>query len=349
MTSRRRGLGRAWLVALGVGLAALGSPAPVAAQSRAPTADELKAARELFQEAFRDEQANRLSEALEKFQRVAAVKESGAVRYRIAAVLEASSRLREARDAFRALAASKSVLPDSEAVIADSAAERAHQLDRKIPRLVLRLGDKTPPDARVTVDGASVPVSTSPRPIEVDPGQHLVEATSPTSRPTEVRLVVVEGSEATVTVALEPLPVARPVGPVGPPAPLPWRRSDTPAYVALGGGAALVVTGLVLLAVRQGDISDLEAACGADLVCPASRKSELEATRDQAKLFGPLGVGVGVIGVAGIAVGGWLLLRPEPRASNASGGAPSPAWATRLQLATRPVAGGGLVDLSSAF
>src|SRR4051812_38177141 len=71
-------------------------------RSFAQSPDELKAARELFQEAFKDEQEKRYTEALEKFQRVAKVKESASVRYRIATVLAAMGRLREARDMYRA-------------------------------------------------------------------------------------------------------------------------------------------------------------------------------------------------------------------------------------------------------
>src|SRR5205085_8512487 len=70
--------------------------------AHAQTNEELQAARELFQEAYKDEQEKRYDVALEKFRRVAAVKESAQVRYRIASVLESMNRLREARDAYRA-------------------------------------------------------------------------------------------------------------------------------------------------------------------------------------------------------------------------------------------------------
>ena len=43
----------------------------VASRSFAQSPEELKAARELFQEAFKDEQEKRYADALEKFQRVA--------------------------------------------------------------------------------------------------------------------------------------------------------------------------------------------------------------------------------------------------------------------------------------
>src|SRR6185436_6559720 len=91
------------LAALAIATSTL-SPRAAHAQSE----DELKAARELFQEAYKDEQEKRYPEALDKFRRVAKVKESASVRYRIASVLEPMGRLREARDAYRAVAGMKS-------------------------------------------------------------------------------------------------------------------------------------------------------------------------------------------------------------------------------------------------
>lgn len=347
---------RTRLLSLGIGVAILGGVSSVAlpasgqtasTQTKAPSAGELDAARALFAEAYADEQEKRFAQALEKFQRVAAVKESGSVRYRIGSVLESLGRLREARDAFRALAASKANLAANEQEIADSAAERAHRLDAKIPRLVLRLQDNSPADTRVTVDGASVPASTTPTPIELDPGEHLVQATSPTSRPSEIKVALAEGKEVVVSVVLEPLAPS----PKPPIAEVPGgRRDKTLAYIALGSGGALLITGVVLLAIREGNISDLERECGASGVCPASRRDELESTRDQAQLFGPLGVGLGLVGLAGVGIGGYLLFRPAKPPAPASGAAAttfSPKG--RLRIVPRPVAGGAVFGLSTAF
>lgn len=334
--------------------------AQTSAPTKAPASDELRAARELFQDAYKDEQERRFTQALEKFQRVAAVRESASVRYRIGSVLESLGRLREARDAFRALASSKPSLPANEQEIADSGAERAHQLDKKIPRLVLKLQANAPADARVTVDGASVPASISPRPIELDPGEHLVQATSPTSRPSETKVTLVEGGEVSVSVVLEPIggarvqPVARPpvVEPI-PTEPTGPRKDNTLAFIALGAGGAVFVTGLVLLAIREGDISEIERQCGADNVCPAGNRATIEAARDEAQLFGPLGIGLGLVGLAGIGVGGYLLFRPAPTSKMAPAMRPTtPAAAAAVagvRIAPRPVVGGAVLGVSTAF
>jgi len=347
MTSSARSSRRARATLLGIGLAlvvAAGSSVAGAQSTspKAPSPDELRVARELFQDAYKDEQEKRYAQALEKFQRVAAVKESASVRYRIGSVLESVGRLRESRDAFRALAASKPTLPLPEQEIADSAAERAHQLDKKIPRILLQLQANPPPDVRVSIDGAPVPATTTPRPVELDPGEHVVQARSPTTHPSESRVNLSEGSEVGVVVVLAPLTTAKAVTtPTAPPEADKAPRGDrTLAYVALGAGGALLVTGVVLLAVREGDISEIEKECR-DGSCPIGKKADLESTHDRAALFGPLGIGVGLVGLAAIGAGGYLLIRRSPTATTS---APS-----TVRLTPRPLPGGAAVGLSATF
>lgn len=352
MTSNGR-RARAALSSIAVALALSAAAAPVRAQQKPATAEELKAARELFQEAYKDEQEKRYAQALEKFQKVASVKESGSVRYRIASVLEALGRLREARDAFRAIAAAKASLPDKEQEIADSSAERAHALDKKIPKISLQLQERSPADARVLIDGAPVPASTTARLIELDPGEHVVRGTSPTTQPHETKVNLAEGAQVSVVVVLEPLDSAKPPPPPPPP-PVPEapRRDNTLAYIALGAGGALLVTGIILLAVRESDISDLNKECNNEGVCPIGKMQTLQSEHDQAELFGPLGVGVGVVGLAGIGLGSYLLFRPAPAngppANGTTTSTPSSARAA-LRLTPRPVAGGAVLGVAASF
>ncbi len=323
------------------------------APASTPATDaQLKAAREMFQDAYKDEQEKRYAQALDKFQRVAAVKESASVRYRIGSVLEQLGRLREARDAFRALAASKPNLTQPEKEIADNAAERAHLLDKKIPRLLLRLQPDAPAEARVSIDGAPVPASTAPRSIELDPGEHHILASSPTSQPSETRVTLAEGREVEVMVMLEPVAAAKPAPVVAEPPPVEGpRRDNTLAYVALGAGGALVVTGLVLLGIREGDISDIKKACGADGTCPRAQMASLQSSHDQAALFGPLGIGVGLVGLAAAGTGVFLLLRRAPAAdaAPAKGTTTTSPSSGGIRISTRPVYGGALLGLGGSF
>jgi len=297
---------------------------PVSAQ----TDEELKAARELFQEAFKDEQERRFPEALEKFRRVAKVKESASVRYRIATVLVSMGRLREARDMYRALAAEKSSLAASDQEIADSAAERAAELDRRIPKLAIRLPDDPPPDVRVTIDGAPVPVSTTARVIELDPGEHVVSATARGSASHEQVVTLSEGTdEVSHTVTFTSASGSDATSSTG------AGRGQTLGWVAVGGGAALLVTGSVLLAVREGLIDDIEAACPSN-VCPVRLRDAVESDREDAKLFGPLGGALAVAGLVAIGAGIYMLVR-----------SPS-APPTALTRVVRPTLGGVRLALS---
>jgi len=335
---------------------AIAAAAPAA---RAQSPEELKQARELFAEAYKDEQEKRFDQALEKFLRVAKVKESASVRYRIATVLESLGRLREARDAFRALAASKPNLPTNEQEIADSAAQRALQLDKKIPRLVLRHDAKWPADTRVTIDGGLAPVSTTPRAIEVDPGDHAIAASAPGVPPSEHRVTVAQGGEVTFDIP-PPGSGNGPPGPgnngqgVEPPDGQATHPSRTLGYVALGAGGVLLVTGVILLAVREGGISDIEKQCPGG-VCPAASRTDIESSRDTASALGPLGIGLGVAGAVVGGIGVYLVLRkgPAPAAASPAPDAPAPAPAPTtsgsLRFGPRAVRGGAIVGLQGSF
>lgn len=316
----------------------------------AQTDTELKAARELFQEAFKDEQEKRYDVALEKFRRVAEVKESAAVRYRIASVLEALGRLREARETFQAIADDKDRLASSELAIAKSAGERAAALDKRLTRLTLSIQDP-PADLKVTVDGQEI-AKPQEGPIVLDPGEHVVVATSSGARPFESRVKLAEGGEVTLGISLESRAAPDPHEPSTPP-PAEERKPDrTLAIVSLAGGGALVVLSGVLLAVREGKIGDLEEACPNN-VCPTARRDELEGTRDDAQLLRPLAIGSAVLGVAAAGVGAYLLLKPAPPAPAASdepkAAARDRARRAPVVFAGGPTPGGALFGLRGAF
>lgn len=295
-----------------VGAAALAiASLAFATSARAQSAEELQAARELFQEAYEAEQEARYADALAKFRRVASVKETSSIRYRIATVLMAMGRLRESRDIFRSIAAARPSLPATEHEIADSAVEKSAELDRRIPKLSLRLADGSPDDVRVTLDGAPIPVSTTPRPIELDPGDHAVLAVASGSAPYEQTVTLTDGGgQVEHTIFLTP---GAPASPEVPP-PDPDRLLG---WVAVGGGSALLAMGAALLIAREGAISEMNAACPSG-VCPNSRRSDVESDRARAELFGPLGGAMALVGIAAAGAGTYLLVRSSRSAQAAS-------------------------------
>jgi hypothetical protein len=328
-------------LALAAGAAVAALLATSASEAQQPTCDELDKLRALFNEAYKDEQDKRYDQALEKFRIVERCKASPSVRYRIASVLEAQGKLREARDGFRAIAAGDRSDPKTLTVVTSSE-QRAGELDKRIPKLVLKLPSNMPADAVVTVDNA--PIAAGSKPIDLDPGEHTVQASAPTARqPFASTVKLGEGGQVTLQVVLEG--AAPPTCSTG----TTWdgkecvadaRPPDTNhtlAYVALGGGAALVVVGVVLFVVRKGDIDDIHKLCPNLSACPSANRAAVNDDRSQANLFLPLGIGVTVVGVGLAGLGAYMLLKPttSPSAS--------------LRVVPRYVRGGGVLGMETAF
>lgn len=338
---RRGGLRR--LVVAGVATIALACAVDARAQShnaQSHSEADIKAARELFSEAYKDEQEKRFPAALEKFQRVARVKDSPVVQYRIGSVLESMGRLREARDTFRALS-QRPDIDKKEKDISDSAGERAKALDKRIPKISLRT-DKEPPEGmKVTVDTDTVAASTTPTSVEVDPGEHVVRSTSPGRPDFSTTVKLAEGAEASMVLPVDAPPPPPPPKGEDPPPPPATSSTKTLGGVLVGTGAALVVGGVIVLFVREGAVSDIEKLCPNDR-CRLSDKDAVEADKDQAKLFAPLGVALIGVGAVAAATGVFFIVKPDrPRASQPSTG--------QVRIGSQPTRSGAILGISGSF
>jgi len=338
MTSKRA---FACAVTLAIGAAGAMTTTFTPSVAWAQSEEDLRQARELFQEAFKDEQAGRFDVALEKFKRVAKVKESASVRYRIASCMEGLRHYREARDTYRSLAASKDSLPQKDQPIAESAANKVVELDRKIPKVIVTIsGEKPPADAHVTMDGASLPVG---RPIESDPGEHVIQAQASGMKPFEQRVTLPDnGSQIPATVSFEKEGIIE----QQPPPPPPPSGSKTTAWIALGAGAVLLTTGVVMLLVREGKITTIKNDCPNN-VCPTSKTIEVNDAKDSANLFMPLGIGFAAVGAAAAGFGVYLLVKKSPPPSDPHA-APA-TGAAGIQVGPRFVRGGGGLGVTASF
>lgn len=316
---------RRWIVSVLTSALLLGLPSV----SRAQSSSDLQAARDLFAEAYRDEQEGRFQAAIDKLERVARVKETPAVRFRIAASTEGLGRLREARDLFRAVAAAGAATRGADQAIADEAAHRASALDARIPRLVVTLDPRWPAGTRASLDGNAVVLGPEAKIVEVDPGPHALAARIDDGVHVERSVSVYEGGEVRVTIpypssegaVTDPPPPAGAVAVGRAPATSPDR---TWGYIAVVGGGLTLVASAVLLVLRENAAVSLEEDCPGGR-CPASRRTELEDRRDAAEVHGPLGIGCGIVGIAAVGVGLYLLFRhadaPAARVQAALGGA----------------------------
>jgi hypothetical protein len=304
------------------------------------TDDELAAARKVFVQAVADEDAGRFDTALEKFQRVQAVKDTANVRYRIATCLEALGRRAEALSNFEAAVR----LAEGDKTAGDAArasAARIEQLDHIVPRLTIVLPPDAPPETDVRVDDLPIAHDALRSPIPLDPGRHTITANALGRAPYRTGVTLTEGGNVTITVALQPLtpPVVdagppdaastvpeQPAGPAGP----------SPLSIGLLGlGGALAAGSVVSFVLRGSNISTMQKDCpgpaGKDgnLQCPIAVTDQVNSARSSALTEQTLGWGLAAGAAAAVGAGVWLLLRPKPANSPAVGVAITPVVSNR--------------------
>lgn len=198
-----------------------------------------------------------------------------------------------------------------------AAAERAAKLEKRLPRLTVRLS-KAPSGTTVLRDGVELGAPSLGLAIPTDPGTHTVVVRLPSGKESVTRVKLAEGQSETLDVAP---PAAgddagdghRPTAPASastaaPPAATGARgatNTPTAGYVAVGvGGAALVVgavTGLMVFSKK----STFADECDANKVC--SQKG-LDAA-DAGRRLGTISTISFAVGLAGVGVGAYLLSR----------------------------------------
>ncbi|WP_394823855.1 tetratricopeptide repeat protein [Pendulispora albinea] len=331
----------------------------------------LAAARKLFAEALRAEEKGNFAEALEKFRRVAQVKDTVPVRYRIAACLEGLGQLKEALRAYQAAIDLGAGDPKDLEVVRD-AKRHTSSLGERIPQLTLTVSPRAPSSSEVRIDGDPLPVAELGKPIPLDPGTHDVTASAPDTVPFRTQITLPERARLSLLVPLDPKPAPKneehrtalppPASPpsaiTAPEAPAQTASSSssssartTGGWIAVGAGAALLVGAGVTLALRQSDISKLEDACPNN-VCPGEREDELSSIRSRAQAEGPIAGVLAGLGAVGIGVGTYILLsKPHPNASTGAGSNVNFLNGARgeLRLGGRPAPGGGRLVLTTTF
>lgn len=130
------------------------------------------------------------------------------------------------------------------------ARERAQALERRLPRLLLRLAPNAPPGTKLRCDDTEIGTPSLGVPLPVDPGLHIVhaEAGGRTSSSTEVTLA--EGETRALDVAPGPPIAPPPEGTPAPPAvPSPAPEGSRPGSGLRTAGWVIGAVGLVGLGV----------------------------------------------------------------------------------------------------
>lgn len=312
----RRRLAGAFVLA-----AALLSPAFEGA-TLAQGKDPLARMRERFREAVALENGGNCADALKIFKEVAEVKSTPQVRIHIAKCEEKTG------DYIRALGSYRLTLTEAEekklADIIQAAKDSIAALEPKIPALTIERGEGATV-APIQFDDHTLGATEVGVAMPVNPGPHVISASTDGRQPFRAELNVSDGEKKTVVVKL--LPIEAPPDVTAPPEPTTPPEKPTSSGVKTAGfivGALGVVglgVGATFLGLRQGTLDELEGKCGADhKSCPPDAQSLI----DQGGLYATGGsallIGGGVVLAAGLIM---ILVAPKPV---------PPTVTTRLQL-----------------
>ncbi len=219
----------------------------------------------------------------------------------------------------------KCVRPICPPVIRADCIRWSNEVETATPSIVLRVVDSAGRDvveATVTADGSPLTSRLDGRPIPIDPGVHVLRCDLPDHEPASESVVVRETEKnRLVTITLKSKVVIPP-----PPAPPPPPAADTSGrspvpWILIGGGGALVASGIVFWAVGSGQRGDLRDGCAKTSSCS---QSDVDGAR--AKLVvGDVLVGLGVLVAA---AGVYVAITSSGKASAGIRLAPTTAGAT---------------------
>jgi len=288
----------------------------------APTDAQIRAARDLFIAAEKDEDAQHWGDALEKLQRVAAVKLTSGVRYHTALCEEHLGRLTAA-------------LRDYKAAASQARSENAADVLRLVDKRVVDATDRQPHvvvvlvpdafDATVWLDGEPIAPGT---PVAVDPGSHAIEARATGRAPSSTTVTVQERESPSVQVKLDPLVTAPPPAPAPAASPPPeaassveGTRSSAPghravAIVAVVGAVGLAAGGVGAYLAATSAHSDAIAAC-AQVVTAETDACDSRRNTVRTWDWVALGAWAGALGAGALATVSFIRLRHDTAPSAA--------------------------------
>jgi hypothetical protein len=279
--------------------------------AQAQTDTQLKEARAKFAEALRDEEARAYGRAIEKFRDVQSVRDTAAVRFRIATCLAAAGNLKEAQRAYQNVLADGAYPSTEDTAIREVSAKEADALDARIPQISVRPSDRK--DAHLSIDGEA-PHSVF-EPARMNPGEHTVRLTRSGYISTESHVVVTERARIELELVLVPLSFSAQTVTPADATSKARAASSVPFWATVIGGSTLVALGVAALAVRESEIATIRSACPSG-VCPLAERGALESKRATALLLGPIAwVSLGLGGAAGIAA---IALYPSPGSNRAT-------------------------------
>ena len=275
--------------------------------------DDMAEARKLFRAAEEDENQLRWADALDKLERVVAIRETAGVRFHIAVCQEKLGMLVKAIQNFersRELANASGSRDVLEMVGTELA-----QVRTRVAGVVVTVAAGVGPVV-VEVGGAVYRGVLSGAVIDVDPGTHTVVVKVGDSVRVRTEVSLAEGQRKTVAVGTAAAPGSPPVsGSSEAPgssdgnqtanndvsATVDRRSVPTPAWVAFGAGAALAVGGVLAYSKAGSVAADSADVCAIALECDPKR-------RDVVRKWDAAAMGMWVAAGVGLGVGVGLVL-----------------------------------------
>jgi hypothetical protein len=306
-------------------LALLSCAVPRLAWSDPPTAAEKETARGMMDAGHAQRDAGHHDAALAQFQGADAIMHVPTTGIEVAREQLALGHLVEARDAVQAVLRTPAIDHEPEAfrLARKAAVALDEDLVKRIPALQIRVGGNP---SGVTVDGRPVPLAALVAPFKVNPGHHVIVATT-AGGDARQETDVAEGSTAAVDLVAPAAPATEPdtSGPAAeaaqtnsetsthPASAVPWLRWGGIGLAAVGIGVGSI-TGLMAINSK----SSAEKGC-VNAMCPPATWNDIDAARTSSTIstiaFSAAGAG------AVLAVVSYLVAPGRPAA--AAGGSTS--------------------------
>ena len=234
----------------------------------APSRQDVAKADKLFREARTLMSQGKFDVACPKLEESEKLDPAPGTRYQLAVCYEATGRPATALALYLEVAdlAKSAGFKDKEKV----AREKAEALEPKVPRIVIEVKAARPAGLAITRDGAPVEEAQYNRPILVDPGDYVIEATAPERKPFKTT-VAVKGEGARVSVPISLIPVedfSRKEVPEPPPPSSPFGAQRIAAIAVGAAGVGGVVAGSVFgMSAKDA----YEKAMGDPSLCPTKK------------------------------------------------------------------------------
>jgi hypothetical protein len=309
-------LGRGLLAALVVSLAAHPANAKPAGDEAELDSHTRTAARSLAAQGTAAFEAQKYAEALDHFERAAALVEAPTILLMQARTLVQLGRWVEGADKYASVQRWRDAHPAEQtanptfAQASDAAAQELAQLMPRIPKLNVQVSTPQKDEKfEVHVDNRRVLDALVGADIPVDPGPHTIEVRAADGKTVVREIALSEGRREEVMILLDDGPPPPKVVAAPPPVAKPAVQEssggstrETLGWVFLGTGAAAATFGTVAGIVALGKKSDLDEVCSPG--CPPSQEDTLDSYRMN-RTISYVGF---AIGAAGVASGAYLLL-----------------------------------------